>query len=242
MHSITDIATLTGVSQRTLHYYDEIGLLRPTATTDAGYRLYDDDALERLQHILLFRELGFPLKDIRRILDDPGFDRIKALDQHIELLQAQKQRLDILIMLARGIRLMGTKNVNFKAFDRRAIDQYTQRAREQWGTTTAWKEYEQGFAQRDQAGQQAAIAAMQEIFMRFGSHLGEDPASPALRCLAEELQAFITEHFYTCTDEILLSLANMYDGGGEFTRNIDAWGGEGTGDLAAAAIRCYVKG
>ena len=242
MMSISEVSSLTGVSQRTLHYYDEIGLLHPSQTTEAGYRFYDDAAIERLQHILLFRELGFPLKDIRRILDDPAFDRQKALDNHIELLQAQKQRLENIMTLARGIRLMGTKNMNFKAFDHREIDNYTQRAREQWGQTSAWKEYEQGFAQRAKTGQQAVLAAMQDIFIRFGAHLGEYPASPALRCLAEELQAFITQHFYTCTDEIFLSLANMYDGGGEFTANIDSWGGEGTADLAAAAIRSYVKG
>ena len=242
MIRISEICTLTGVSQRTLHYYDEIGLLLPSQTTEAGYRLYDDEAIERLQHILLFRELGFPLRDIRRILDDPAFDRQKALDDHIELLQAQKEHIENLILLARGIRLVGTKNKNLKALDHRKIDEYTAQARAQWGQTSAWKEYEQGFARRDQAGQQAAFTAMQEIFMRFGSHLGEDPASPALRSLAEELQTFITQHFYTCTDDILLSLADMYDGGGEFTRNIDSWGGEGTADLAAAAIRAYVNG
>ena len=86
MRTVNEVSKLTGISVRTLHHYDEIGLLRPTEVTEAGYRLYDDIALERLQHILLFKELEFPLKDIKKILDSSDFDRNKALEQQIELL------------------------------------------------------------------------------------------------------------------------------------------------------------
>lgn len=86
MKTVNQVSKLTGVSIRTLHYYDEIGLLHPSAVTEAGYRLYDDTALERLQHIMLFRELEFPLKDIKDILNSSHFDRNKALEQQIELL------------------------------------------------------------------------------------------------------------------------------------------------------------
>ena len=79
MRTVKEVSKLTGVSVRTLHHYDAIGLLKPTAVTQAGYRLYDDEALGRLQSILLFRELQFPLKEIQAILDSPGFDRSQAL-------------------------------------------------------------------------------------------------------------------------------------------------------------------
>ena len=97
MKTVNEVSRLTGVSVRTLHHYDEIGLLKPSSITEAGYRLYDDTALERLQHILLFRELQFPLKDIKKILDSPDFDRNKALEQQIQLLTMKKEHLENLI-------------------------------------------------------------------------------------------------------------------------------------------------
>ena len=97
MMTVNEVSKLTGVSARTLHYYDTIGLLKPAQMTESGYRLYDDAALERLQSILLFRELQFPLKEIRNILDSPNFDRNKALDQQITLLRMKKEHIENLI-------------------------------------------------------------------------------------------------------------------------------------------------
>ena len=104
---VNEVAKLTGVTVRTLHYYDKIGLLSPSKMTPAGYRLYDEDALARLQSILLFRELQFPLKEIKEILDSPSFDRNKALEQQITLLELKKEHLQNLIDLARGMKAMG---------------------------------------------------------------------------------------------------------------------------------------
>ena len=101
MMTIHEVSKLAGVSVRTLHHYDAIGLLPPTALTEAGYRLYDDTALARLQSILLFRELEFPLKDIKRILDDPNFDQSAALEDQIKLLELRRKQLGKLIALAR---------------------------------------------------------------------------------------------------------------------------------------------
>ena len=100
MMTVNEVSRLTGVSIRTLQYYDKIGLLKPVEHTAAGYRLYDNSALEKLQQILLFRELEFSLKDIKQIMDAPGFDRQKALEQQIEVLILKKQRLENLIALA----------------------------------------------------------------------------------------------------------------------------------------------
>ncbi len=94
MKTVHEVSRLTGVSIRTLQYYDKIGLLRPAGHTRSGYRLYDDAALERLQQILLFRELEFPLKDIRAILESADFDREKALEQQITLLSLKKEHLE----------------------------------------------------------------------------------------------------------------------------------------------------
>ena len=120
MKTVHEVSALTGVSIRTLRYYDRIGLLSPTAHTEAGYRLYDDAAMERLQQILLFRALEFPLKDIREIVSRPDFDQSKALAQQIQLLTLKKQHIESLIDLAAGIKAMGVNTLNkldFSAFD-----------------------------------------------------------------------------------------------------------------------------
>ena len=116
MMTVKEASRLTGISIRTLQYYDKLGLL-PAMRTESGYRLYDDAALERLQQILLFRELEFPLRDIRTILDNPNFDRRKALRQQIELLTLKKQHLEDLIRLARTLQAAGGHTMQFKEFD-----------------------------------------------------------------------------------------------------------------------------
>lgn len=143
MRTVNEVSKLTGVSIRTLHYYDKIGLLHPSKVTEAGYRLYDDTALERLQQILLFRELEFPLKEIREILDSDRFDRNKALEQQIKLLTLKKEHLENLIRFARGIKRTGVKSMDFNVFDTKKIDEYSKKAKEQWGRTEAYQEFEQ---------------------------------------------------------------------------------------------------
>ena len=98
MKTVKEVSRITGVSVRTLHHYDAIGLLKPTQITEAGYRLYDDTALERMQQILLFRELEFSLKEISEMIDAPDFDKNKALDQQIELLLMKKEHLEHLYL------------------------------------------------------------------------------------------------------------------------------------------------
>ena len=124
MRTVHEVSKFTGVSVRTLHHYDAIGLLKPTAVSEAGYRLYDDTALERLQQILLFRELEFPLKEIKAILESPNFDRGKALEQQINLLTLKKEHLENLILFARGIKAIGVNQMDFTAFDTRIMDDY----------------------------------------------------------------------------------------------------------------------
>ena len=239
MKSIREIAELTGISHRTLHYYDEIGLLTPTATTGAGYRLYDDEALERLQLILLFRELGFPLRDIRRLLDSPDLDRNRAMEQQIELLTLKKQHLENLIDLARGVLGTGIRHLDLSGFNAGQIDEYTVSARALYGKTEAYREYEQRFLTLSGESQSQVNHDFQSLLASFGAHLGESPDSPGVQALAGRLADFISEHFYACTPPILRCLADMYDGGGSMTECIDTLGGPGTARLIAQALRCY---
>ena len=127
--NIGEVSALTHVSIRTLRHYDKIGLLRPTQVTEAGYRQYDETALQRLHTILLFRELEFSLTDIQRIIDAPDFDPTDALEQQITLLTMRREHIDNLILLARGLKAKGLKHMDFSAFDTRKIDDYAARPR-----------------------------------------------------------------------------------------------------------------
>lgn len=241
MFTIKEVSDKTGVSIRTLRYYDQIGLLQPSDKSAAGYRLYDDSALEDLQQILIYRMLKFSLKDIRAIMQSPHFDRQKALEQQIELLTLQRDHLNNLIVFARGIHGMGMKNLSFDVFDTKKIDEYSRQAREQWGKTEAYGEYSRKMNKLNKDEQNAVFADFMEYFKKFGE-LKQLPAdSPAVRSLVEELRSFINKHFYTCTPQIFTVLAQMYAGGGEMTDNINAVGGEGTAEFASEAILCYLK-
>ena len=237
MMTVRQVSELTGVSIRTLRYYDEIGLLPPADHSEGGYRLYDDTALERLQQILLFRELEFPLKDIVRIVSSPGFDRKKAIEQQIKLLELKRERLDRLIDFARGIKVIGVRAVDFTAFDTSKIDEYTERAKKKWGDTEAYKEFEQ--KKRSDSENKQVMEDFMEIFAEFGELKDGSPESTEAQAMVKKLQGFITEHFYKCTDEILSGLGKMYASDGEFKENIDKAGGEGTAEFAAAAIAVY---
>ena len=241
MMTVQKVSRLTGVSIRTLQYYDRIGLLHPTEYSDAGYRLYDDAALETLQQILLFRELEFPLKDIRKIIESPDFDRGKALEQQIELLTLKKEHIENLIDLARGIKSLGVRHLKFDAFDTKKIDEYAAQAKASWGNTPAYKEFEEKSKGRTKEQDRDISLGMMDIFAEFGAIRTTDPASEEAQALVKKLQDYITENFYTCTDEILNGLGKMYSGGGEFTKNIDSYGGEGTAEFAHQAIEIYCK-
>lgn len=238
MKTVKQIACLTGVSVRTLHHYDAIGLLKPTRVTEAGYRLYDDSALERLYLILLFREIGFPLKDIQGILDAPDFDREQILEKQIKLLMARKNHLQDLICLVRGMQLIGVSCLEFDGFNVSKIGDYSAQAKALWGRTEAYREFEEKDS-RTQEQTDALGNQVMEFFARLGAMKEQSPDSGAVQGWVKELQAFFTAHFYTCTPQILKGLGEMYAGGGSMTENIDTAGGKGTGKFAKEAIEIY---
>ena len=239
MKTVKEVSRVTGVSVRALHHYDTIGLLKPTRVTEAGYRLYDEEALRRLHSILLFRELGFALKDIRNILDSPDFDPMEALERQIGLLELQRQRLDRIIAHARKILKTGGISMDFTSYDRTDLERYAAQAREKWGSTPAYREFEQKNDGKEKREQTADAEALMAIFTRMGAIRNRDPGSAEAQELVKELRGCITERYYTCTREILRCLGKMYAAGDEMTENIDRAGGPGTAVFAHKAIEIY---
>ena len=239
MKTVHEVSELTGVTVRTLQYYDTIGLLPPAKRTDAGYRLYDDTAMARLQEILLFRELDFSLGEIKAILDDPAFDRQKALSQQIALLTLQRERIDRMIGLAKQMKQQEEYTMDFNAFDKRRIEEYKERAKAEWGGTAAYQEYAEKHGSRSEEEEQQTVNAFMGIFAEFGTLRDQPADSAAVQAQVQKLQAFITSHYYHCTDEILRGLGNMYAAEGEFRENIDKAGGAGTAAFVSEAIAVY---
>ncbi len=241
MKTIHEVSQLAGISIRTLQYYDAIGLLHPSSHSDSGYRLYSDADLEKLQQVLLFRELEFPLREIKEIMESPDYDRSKALEQQIQLLTLKKEHIENLITLAQGIKALGVNTMDFRAFDTKKLDEYAKEAKATWGKTPQYKEFEEKERNRTPKENAKMASDMMDIFRSFGEIKNQDPASNEAQTLVKQLQNFITEHFYTCTNQILASLGQMYAGGGDFTKNIDEAGGEGTAKFVNAAIQLYCK-
>lgn len=239
MMTVNEVSKLAGVSIRTLQYYDKIGLLKPARYTESGYRLYDDTGLERLQQILLFRELEFPLKEIKEIITGSNFDKVKALDQQIELLALKKEHLENLIDFARKLKTKGADIMDFSAYDTSKIDEYAKKAKEEWGDTPQYKEYEKKSASRSKEDEANMMKGLLNVFAEFGKIKDTDPSSDEAKALARKLQDYITEHFYNCTNDILLGLGQAYVSNREFTENIDKAGGKGTADFACRAIKAY---
>ena len=130
---------------------------------------------------------------------------------------------------------------DFKAFDTRKIDEYAREAKASWGQTAEWKEYEQKAKGRTREQGNDIARGLMDIFAEFGAIRDHDPASAEAQALVGKLQGYITEHYYTCSDRILLSLSKMYAGGGSMTENIDRTGGPGTGAFSAKAIEIHCQ-
>ena len=241
MKTVKEVSRLTGVSVRTLHHYDAIGLLKPTRVTEAGYRLYDGDALVRLYMILVYRELGLSLQEIGKILDAPDYDRSRVLAHQIRLMQEKVRKLQDRISLAKGMLVSGVKDMSFENFDPKKMDEYSEQAKMLYGKTDAYKEYSQKSKTRTKEQEKDLGDQVMDFFARLGKMRPCEPDSEAARSWAMELQAFFTVHYYTCTPQILRSLAESYADGGSMNENIDRAGGAGTGVFAKQVIDAYLE-
>jgi DNA-binding transcriptional MerR regulator len=214
-YTVSQVAKLARLSVRALHHYDEIGLLVPSARSEAGYRLYGDRDLERLQEILFFRELAFPLEEIARILDDPTFDRRAALLMQRSLLEQRASQARALIAavdraleaLEGGAPLKGEEM--FEAFD---PSRYEEEVRERWGDTEEYGESSRRTRQYTKEDWAAIRAEQMEITrglasqMESGAAAGSEPAMD----LAERHRQHIDRRYYRCSHGMHRMLGDMY--------------------------------
>lgn len=238
---INEVAKLTGITVRTLHYYDQIGLLHPSETTEAGYRIYNQDALDKLQQILFFRELEFPLSHIKEIVSSQCYDRQETLTKHRELLLQKRKRLDALIGMI-DTALGEEQCIDFQAYDMTGLnkmkEKYAAEVRERWGETEAYRESEQKTAGYDDLQWDMLKGEGAEILKAFGQNRHLKPESKEAQELVKRWQAYITDNFYHCTDEILSCLGLMYVGDERFTENIDR-NGKGTAEFMSKSIEYF---
>ena len=241
---INEFAKLVSVSVRTLHYYDEIGLLKPAFVDEQnGYRFYDEISLERMQEILFYRELEFEPKSIRDILSSPDYDKQKALAEQRKLLELKKERLERIIDALDG----ATKGkVTMAAFDNSdyetARKQYEVEAKERWGETEVYKEHAEKTAKYTKDKWQTVNGGLMAVFAKFAECMKNCNSSNSdeAQALVFELQNYITENYYTCTKEILAGLGQMYVADERFKTNIDK-NGNGTAEFVSTAIEIYCK-
>ncbi len=232
---IKEFADFTGVSVRTLHYYDEIGWLMPAfVDKTTGYRFYDEKSFLRMQEILFYRELDFSLKRIEEILSSPNYDKSKALNEQKQLLTLKKERLISAIDGAvKGENVM-------TAFDSSEFEKYKAEAKEKWGKTDAYKEHAERTKNYSKQKWNDLAEGIDHIMAKFAFCMRKDdsPDSTEAQNLVKMLQNHITENYYLCTNEILASLGQMYVADERFTNNIDKHA-DGTATFICEAIAVY---
>lgn len=238
---IGEMARRAGVSVRTLRHYDAIGLLAPSETTQAGYRLYDEKSLARLEQILYFRELGFALEEIAAMVNRPDYDATDAMRRQRELLCMQRTRLDAMIeRLDEAIGGMGTPRP--EVLDMSEIErikkQYADEAKARWGGTDAYAQSEKKTAGYSRDDWQSTQEGMNALMREFAAVRDLPPTDSCVQALVLRWKQYITDHFYDCTDEILAGLGQMYVCDERFRNNIDQ-NGEGTADFMSRAIAAY---
>lgn len=238
---INEVAKLTGVTVRTLHYYDEIGLFKPSQITEAGYRLYDENSLGKLQQILFFKELEFSLSEIKEIILNPTFNKMEALKNHKELLIKKRERINNLITLVDNT-IKGENNMSFKEFDMTEIEsskkKYAKEIKERWGNSDAYKESQKKCNNYSKNQWQEIDKEGKDILKAFADNMDKTPHNQEVQALVKQWQNFITARFFNCTNKILQGLGLMYVGDERFRKNIDQ-NGEGTAEFISQAIAIY---
>jgi DNA-binding transcriptional MerR regulator len=230
IYTVKKLADIAGLSVRTLHYYDELGLLKPTSRTANGYRYYDDEAVVRLQQIMFFRELGFELDEIKKILADPGFDVIEALQSHRTLLSKKAERIDgLLSTIDKTIKTLKGENdmpikEYYEGFSDEQIEKYRHEVRERWGEKTL----EESEARVLKMGKEKFKALQDEggaIFKAISDNMSKGYDSKEVQELVAEWKNWL-ENFSHYSDEAVLGLGQAYSCHPDFAKFFQKFGSD----------------
>jgi len=230
-YTIGKVATMTHVSVRTLHYYDAIDLVNPSYETASGYRLYDESDLELLQQVLFFRALGFPLAQIRAIVQNPAFDRRKALEAHrTALLERRKSVEALLAAVDHTIEAMDKgeamdKKEMFDAFDERALEEhrtkYAEEAKQEWGATDAYAEFQKRTSKYTKEDWTRIQHEAGRINTDMAALMDRKVTDPEVQELVRRNHEYFNRSFYTCSAEMLAGLSKMWVSDARFTATYD---------------------
>lgn len=238
---IKEFAELTEVSVRTLHYYDEIGLLKPDKVDkENGYRYYGEPAFEKMLEILFFRELGFSLKNIKEILSSPDYDKKEAFRKQKELLKLKKEKIEQMISVLENAEKGEFNMSTIENAYEKTRKQYEAEVKEKWGSTDAYKESQEKTSAYSKDKWNDVTSGLDEVMGEFAKAKADGKTAEESVFLAERLQQYITDNFYTCTKEILSGLGEMYVLDERFKENIDKHG-EGTAEFVRDTIKIYCR-
>ncbi|WP_070380091.1 MerR family transcriptional regulator [Rhodococcus sp. WMMA185] len=228
-HTVGVVGRLVGVSVRTLHHYDEIGLVTPSGRTPSGYRSYSDADVERLHQVLTYRELGFPLEEIAALLDDPDVDALSHLQRQHALLGERIDRLHQMVaavekmMEAKSMGIALTPEEQHEIFgDDWRGEEYATEAEERWSESTAWKQSQQRTAKLNKQDWRRIKAEIDALETRFAQAMAEgvEPGSDRANALAEEHRAGVSK-FYDCDHTMQVNLAEMYVADARFRQHYE---------------------
>jgi DNA-binding transcriptional MerR regulator len=241
--SVNEVAKETGITIRTLHYYDKIGLLSPSTLSEANYRYYSKEDLDKLQQILFYKEVGFELKDIKSMMDAPAYTKEQALKRHKNLLLLKRKRLDKLIVLVEQT-LKGEDIMSFQAFSedeiRKLQQEYYKEAKERWQHTPAFNEYQRKYPNGENSSQWKTFdLAARKIFGKIFTYIDEAPSHPNVQAAIDEWRSFITEHYYDCKIEIFRGLGLLYVEDERFEKTINSYGDNRLAHFISEAIAIY---
>ncbi|MGP4071593.1 MerR family transcriptional regulator [Piscibacillus sp. B03] len=248
MYQVKEVSELSGVSVRTLHHYDKIGLLKPSNVKENGYRLYNDENLQQLQQILFFKELDFSLQEIKEFLSDETFDQTEALLNHKTLLEKRKHRLEKLIntidetiySMKEGKEM--SKKKMFESFSMVEINahqqKYAKETKDKYGHTDAYKQSQQRASQYTEQDWQSIQEQSNSIYTRLANLMDHPADDEDVQKVIGEWHSLINDNFYECPPEMFKGLGDMYVSDERFTQNIDQYG-NGLAEFMKDAMHIY---
>lgn len=237
MRTVKEVSFLTGVSVRTLHYYDEIGLLKPVYIGDNAYRYYDESSIFRLNEILFFRSLGFPLKQINLLLEMSENDLKDTLEKHIKQLRFDRENLDRLILKTEALLKGGIHNMGLNTIGKEEQALLEDEAKRLYGDTQAFKEYQA----KQESDKMKAQEGLMLIFKEFYSLKDLSPNQQQVQEKVKDFTNYITTNFYTCNDKVLTNLLQIYQEHKRFQEVVDNECGIGTLNFVVDAISNYLE-